>query len=202
MKGQTDIKTTFSPPMTVAKEKDRILAQIKAFMKPYEVAGLSKYLYDLERDGHVKVSRDTEKNPFLLRLTDSGKTFLEGGGYTRLSRMQTKRSAKKLLLRIIENVAVALISGYAGWALRGCSQSDSPECGEANRLINDSTSLSSASWSGLNEDSVASRAKSLTESLDNSASTLARDSMRMLEIETSAKHSKVRDGSRATPSGR
>lgn len=193
--------------MSGAKEKDRILAQIKAFKKPNEIAGLSKYLYDLERDGYVKVSRDTEKNPFLLRLTDSGKTFLESGGYGRLSKMQTKRSAKKrsakqLLLRIIENVAVALISGYAGWTLRGCSQSDSPECGEANRLRNDSTSLSSASWSGLNEDSVASRAKSLTEILDSSASTLASDSMRMLEIETSAKHSNVRDESNPIPSGK
>lgn len=62
--------------MSEAKEKDRILAQIKAFKKPYEITGLSKYLYDLERDGYVKVSRDAEKNPFLLRLTDSGKTFL------------------------------------------------------------------------------------------------------------------------------
>lgn len=83
-----------------------------------------------------------------------------------------------------------------------CVQSDNPECGEANRLINDSTSLSSASWSGLNEDSVASRAKSLTESFDSSASTLASDSMRILEMETSAKHSKVRDESKAMPSGK
>lgn len=188
--------------MSEAKEKDRILAQIKAFKKPYEITGLSKYLYDLERDGYVKVSRDAEKNPFLLRLTDSGKTFLESGGYTRLSRAQTKHSAKRLLLRIIENVAVALISGYAGWMLRGCSQSGSPECGEANRLINDSTSLSSASQSDLNEDSVASRAKSLTESLDNSASTLANDSIQILEIETSAKHSVARDESKAVPSGK
>lgn len=188
--------------MSEAKEKDRILAQIKAFKRPYEIAGLSKHLYDLERDGYVKVSRDTEKNPILLRLTGSGKAFIESGGYARLSKAQTKRSAKRLFLRIIENVAVALISGYAGWILRGCSQSDSPECGDANRLINDSTSLSPTSWSGLNEDSVASRAKSLTESLDSSASTLASDSMRILEIETSAKHSEVRDESNAMPSGK
>lgn len=188
--------------MNEAKEKDRILAEIKAFKKLYEIAGLSKYLYDLERDGYVKVSRDTEKNPFLLRLTDSGKTFLESGGYTRLSKVQTKHSAKRLFLRVIESVAVALVSGCVGWMLRGCFQSDNLEGGEANRLINDSTSLSSASQSGLNEDSVASRAKSLTESLDSSASTLASDSMRILEIETSAKHSDVRDESKAMPSGK
>lgn len=188
--------------MSEAKEKDRILAQIKAFKKPYEIAELSKYLYDLDKDGYVSVTYDTQKTPIIIRLTNSGKAFLDSGGYTRLSKTQTRRNAKGLALRIIENVAVALISGCAGWMLRGCNQSDNPECGEANRLINDSTSLSSASWSGLNEDSVASRAKSLTESFDSSARTLANDSMRMLEMETSAKHSNVRDESKAMPSGK
>lgn len=172
--------------MNEAKEKDCILAQIKAFKKPYEIAGLSKYLYDLERDGYVKVSRDTRKNPILLRLTSSGIALLESGGYVRLSKERTKRGAKRLALRVLENVAVALISGYAGWVLRGCTQSDNPECGEANSLINDSTSLSSASLPGLNEESAASRAKSLTVSLESSASTLASDSIRILEIDTSA----------------
>lgn len=188
--------------MSEAKEKNRILEQIKVFKCPHEIAGLSKHLYDLERDGYVNVSRDSEKNPILLRLTGSGKAFIESGGYVRLSKTRTKRSTKRLFLRIIENVAVALISGCAGWMLRGCFQSDNSECGKANRLINYSTSLSSASQSGLNDDNVASRAKSFTESLDNSASTLANDSTRVLEIETSAKHSDVRDESNAMPSGK
>lgn len=188
--------------MSEAKEKDRVLAQIQALKKPCEIAGLSKYLHGLERDGYISVSYDAAKAPITVRLTTEGKTFLDSGGYTRQSRAQAKRSAKAFALRIIENVVVALISGYAGWALRGCAQSPNPECGEANVLINDSTSLSSASQFGLNEDSVASRAKSLTESFDSSARTLANDSMRMLEMETSAKHSNVRDESKAMPSGK
>lgn len=188
--------------MSEAKEKDRILEQIKAFKPHSEIVGLNKHIDEFVKDGYVSGSFATDGSIITLRITPRGERFLENGGYTRLSRAQTKRSAKRFALRIIENVAVALISGYAGWMLRGCVQSDNPECGEANRFKNDSTSLSSASWSGLNEDSVASRAKSLTESLDNSASTLASDSMRMLEIETSAKHSNVRDESKAMPSGK
>lgn len=188
--------------MTEAKEKDRILAQIKARTPHGEIAGLNKHLDELAKDGYVSGSFATDGSIITIRITPQGERFLDNDGYTRLSKTQAKRSAKRLFMRIIENVAVALISGYAGWMLRGCSQSDSPECGEANCLRNDSTSLSSASWSGLNEDSVASRAKSLTESLDNSASTLASDSMRILEIETSAKHSNVRDESKPMPSGK
>lgn len=188
--------------MTSANLKDRILAQLQAHTPHTEIEGLGECIDELTKDGYVSGTFATDGSIIIIRITPKGVRFLENGGYTGQRRAEAKRSVKRHALRIAENVAVALISGYAGWALRGCAQPSSPECGEANRLINDSTSLSSASWSGLNEDSVASRAKSLTESLDNSASTLARDSMRMLEIETSAKHSKVRDGSRATPSGR
>ena len=46
--------------MSEAKEKDRILAQIKAFKQPHEIAGLSKFLYEFEPEGHVKVWRDEE----------------------------------------------------------------------------------------------------------------------------------------------
>ncbi|MDE6453371.1 MAG: hypothetical protein K2L27_04115 [Muribaculaceae bacterium] len=188
--------------MSEAKEKDRILAQIQAFKPINEIEGLTKHLFDLEQAGFITVKYDAEKTPIFIRITTNGKAFLESGGYTRLSRAQTRRNAKGLVLRIVENVAVALISGYAGWALRGYTQSDNPECGEANRLIIDSTLWSSESQLGLNEDSVASRAKSLTESLESSASTLANDSIRILEIETSAKHSAVRDESKAMPSGK
>lgn len=188
--------------MSEAKEKDRILAEIKAFKPLNEIEGLRRHLYDLEQAGFITVKYDTEKNPIFIRITTNGKAFLESGGYARLSKAQTRSSAKRLFLRIIENVAVAMISGYAGWMLRGCTQSDNPECTDASVLINDSTSLSQRSSSGLNEDSVASRAKWSGVSLDNAKSTLDNDSMRILEIETSAKHSNVRDESKAMPSGK
>ena len=78
--------------MSEAKEKDRILAQIKAFKQPYEIAVLSKFLYDLERDGYISVWYDTEKKPITIRLTNKGKAFLDSGGYT--ARHKTERKSK------------------------------------------------------------------------------------------------------------
>lgn len=193
--------------MSEAKEKDRILAQIKAFKTPNEIAGLSKHLYDLERDGHVTVWRDEQGDMISLRITQSGKDFLDGGGYAALSKMERSTMIRKALLspvgRIVEAVVVASLVIIVGWWLKDCyGISDSPECTDANVLINDSTSLSQRSSSGLNEDSVASRAKWSGVSLDNAKSTLESDSIRILEIETSAKHSNVRDESKAMPSGK
>lgn len=78
--------------MSEAKEKDRILAQIKAFKPHNEIEGLSKYIYDLERDGFISVKYDTEKNPIIIRLTTDGKAFLDSGGYT--TRHKTERKSK------------------------------------------------------------------------------------------------------------
>ncbi len=68
--------------MSEAKEKDRILAEIKAFKQPNEIAGLSKFLYDLEGDGFIKVWRDEQNHPITLRLTEQGGRFLDSGGYS------------------------------------------------------------------------------------------------------------------------
>lgn len=79
--------------MSEAKEKDRILAQIKAFKPHNEIEGLSKHLYDLERDGHISVWYDTEKNPITIRLTNKGKAFLDSGGYTTARRKSKSPAA-------------------------------------------------------------------------------------------------------------
>ena len=69
--------------MNEAKEKDRILAQIKAF-KPYnEIEGLSKHIYELERDGYVSVVHDEQGGLITVRLTQRGKSFLDNGGYSK-----------------------------------------------------------------------------------------------------------------------
>lgn len=193
--------------MSEAKEKDRILAQIKAFKKPYEIAGLSKYLYDLERDGHASVWRDEQGDLISIRITKSGMDFLDSGGYAALSKTERNAKLRKVLLspigRIVEAAIISSLMIIVGWWLKDrYGISDSPECTDASVLINDSTSLSSASELGLNEDSVASRAKWSGVSLDNAKSTLESDSIRILEIETSAKHSKVRDESNPIPSGK
>lgn len=193
--------------MSEAKEKDRILTQIKAFTKPSEISGLSKHLNNLERDGHVSAWRDEQGGLINVRITQSGRDFLDGGGYIALSKTERNAKLRKALLspfgRIVEAVIIASIMIIVGWWLKGhYGISDSPECTDASVLINDSTSLSSASELGLNEDSVASRAKWSGVSLDNAKSTLESDSIRILEIETSAKHSVARDESKATPSGK
>lgn len=193
--------------MSEAKEKDRVLAQIKAFKQPNEIAGLSKYLYSLERDGFVKAWRDEQGGLISVRLTQSGKDFLDSGGYSVLSKAENKAKIRKVLLspigRIVEAVIVAALVIIVGWWMKDrYGISDNPECTEDIALKNDSTSLSSQSFMGLNDDNVASRAKCSGVSLDSAASTLASDSMRMLEMETSAKHSSVRDESNAMPSGK
>lgn len=68
--------------MSEAKEKDRILTQIKAFKPLNEIEGLSRYLYDLEQAGFVVVKYNGEKAPIFIRITTNGKVFLESGGYT------------------------------------------------------------------------------------------------------------------------
>lgn len=69
--------------MSEAKEKDRILAQIKAFKPHGEIEGLSKYLYDLERDECVSAVRDEQGDLIVVRLTPLGKNFLDNGGYSK-----------------------------------------------------------------------------------------------------------------------
>lgn len=95
--------------MNEAKDKDRILSQIKAFKKPYEIADLSKYLYDLENDGYVKVTRDAEKKPIMLRLTNNGETFVDSGGYTARHKSERKSKLSAKAIAVIGFVAGAII---------------------------------------------------------------------------------------------
>lgn len=78
--------------MSEVKEKDRILAEIKAFTPHNEIEGLSKHLYDLEQDGYISVWYDTEKKPIAIRLTNKSKAFLDSGGYT--ARHKAERKSK------------------------------------------------------------------------------------------------------------
>lgn len=84
--------------MSEAKEKDRILAQIKALNPHNEIEGLSKYLCDLERDGHVKVWRDEQHKPIDVKLTEQGKRLVADGGY----QTQRKRKAKESALKAVK----------------------------------------------------------------------------------------------------
>ena len=193
--------------MSQPKDKDRILAQIKAFTPIAEIEGLSKHLHDLENDGYVKVERSSRLEPYLIRLTASGKSFLESGGYMARDKRNRTRNAKKTLLRIVEKVAIALISGYCGWLLRGFipennTAPSSPEPAQPYSLSADSIRLSSASQRLLNDESVPSRAKSRTVISDSSASTRRTLSIGTPDKDMSAAHSSNFDESKAMPSGK
>lgn len=110
--------------MTEAKEKDRILTQIKAFTKPNEIAGLSKHLNDLERDGHVSVWRDEQGGLISLRITQSGMDFLNSGGYgsprkgSKSSTIRLKLFRKELwglILTVIGGLIIAYLNKILGW---------------------------------------------------------------------------------------
>lgn len=186
-----------------AKAKDRILKKLQAFKPHGEIKGLEKYLSQLEAEGFVSVVRDTKGQLVLVRLTPKGKAFLESGGYVQRRKQKIVPWVLSHIWQIVSAVLIAVLTIIAAWWLKTTyGISDNPECGELSAIKNDSTFLSSASQFGLNDDSVASREKSLGVSLDNSKSTLASDSIRIPSIETSAVQSNVREESKAIPSGK
>lgn len=107
--------------MSEAKEKDRILAQIKAFKQPHEIAGLSKFLYDFEQEGHVKVRRDEQGVLISVRLTQSGTDFLDSGWYSAkrwLIYPKVKSVGKGVwafALTVISGLIIAYLSKRLGW---------------------------------------------------------------------------------------
>ncbi len=198
--------------MNTAREKDRILAEIKACKPHGEIEGLYNMLYSLERDGMVDVLYDSERKPIRIRLTRNGEELIAKGGY---AKMRTKRAKNKIgssVARISEAVIIALLSGYFGWLLRGFTQSDNTaslqaEPIEQNSIREDSTALSTEASLLLKHDSVDNRAKSLTTISDSSANTLLIDSTGTPTRETSALHlDKVPSfpavGYKSTPSGK
>lgn len=82
--------------MSEAKEKDRILAQIKAFKPHGEIVGMEKHIDELVEDGYVSGSFATDGSIITIRITPQGERFLENGGYTALDKAarKSKLSAK------------------------------------------------------------------------------------------------------------
>lgn len=110
--------------MSEAKEKDRILAEIKAFKPHNEIEGLSKHLYDLERDGYVKVWRNEQNHLITVRLTPQGNAVLESGGYSAVRRKSKSPATLHKILRkelwvlvwaVIAGLIVAYLSKILGW---------------------------------------------------------------------------------------
>lgn len=82
--------------MSEAKEKDRILAEIKARKHHSKIVGLSKHIDEFVKDGYVSGSFATDGSIITIRITPQGERFLENGGYTALYKVtrKSKLSAK------------------------------------------------------------------------------------------------------------
>lgn len=76
--------------MSEAKEKDRILAQIRAFTPHNEIEGLHRHIDALNADGYVSVVGDGEGGIIVARITPQGERFLDSGGYTARSKAERK----------------------------------------------------------------------------------------------------------------
>lgn len=72
--------------MSEAKEKDRLLSQIKAQTSFENIKNLSKYIDELETSRYVHTAKEEGGGIVAVRLTAEGQRFLESGGYTRLYR--------------------------------------------------------------------------------------------------------------------
>lgn len=110
--------------MSEAKEKDRILAQIKAFKPHGEIVGLNKHIDELVKDGYVSGSFATDGSIIVVRITPKGKRFLENGGYTAARRKSKSHAASLKPLRkelwvliwaVIAGLIIAYLSKRLGW---------------------------------------------------------------------------------------
>lgn len=109
--------------MSEAKEKDRILAQIKAFKPHNEIEGLNKHIDELVKDGYVSGSFATDGSIIVVRITPKGKRFLDNGGYAaarRKSKFPAWHKALRkdlwgLILAILAAVIATYLSKRLGW---------------------------------------------------------------------------------------
>lgn len=110
--------------MSEAKEKDRILEQIKAFKPHNEIEGLNKHIDELVKDGYVSGSFATDGSIIVVRITPKGKRFLDNGGYAAVRR-KSKFPATwhkalwkdlwGLILAILAAVIATYLSKRLGW---------------------------------------------------------------------------------------
>ncbi len=110
--------------MSEAKEKDRILAQIKAFKPHGEIEGLNKHIDELVKDGYVSGSFATDGSVIVIRITPKGKRFLDNGGYAAVRRKYKShatwhKALRKdlwgLILAILAAVIATYLSKRLGW---------------------------------------------------------------------------------------
>ncbi len=99
--------------MSEAKEKDKILAQIKALVHHSEIDGISRHIDALKTDGYVSVAGDEQGGIIVARITPQGERFLENGGYAsilRHKRMATVRKGLKWALVTVIGAALTVLT--------------------------------------------------------------------------------------------
>lgn len=92
-----------------ARDKDRILAEIKAYKPHNEIEGLAEVLPELESDGLVDVWRDEQRKPIMVRLSDKGQLFVSKGGGTAQRKQKVKAKMRQCLLWLLAILIAALI---------------------------------------------------------------------------------------------
>lgn len=105
--------------MTEVKEKDRILAEIKARKHHGDIVGLNKHIDEFIKDGYVSGSFATDGSAITIRATPRGERFLENGGYTARNKAERKSRISALGWMIIGavggSVLTELVHILAGW---------------------------------------------------------------------------------------
>lgn len=97
--------------MSEAKEKDRILAQIKARKPHGEIVGLNKHIDEFVKDGYVSGSFATDGSIISIRITPQGERFLENGGYAKNRRTEKRSKVKSELWNGLKFVLAAVVGG-------------------------------------------------------------------------------------------
>ena len=82
-----------------AKEKDKILLEIKADMFDYKKAIHGEIIPELKRSGYVDITRT--KDGSFFDITDKGRAFLNSGGFSTIKKEKTKSKYNKALIWII-----------------------------------------------------------------------------------------------------
>ena len=91
--------------MSEAKEKDQILAQIKALKHHGEIVGLERHLVSLKADNLLDVWYNEQRQPISIRLSDKGESFIKDGGYA----AQRNRKIKAIALKFAKWFLVTVI---------------------------------------------------------------------------------------------
>lgn len=97
--------------MNEAKEKDRILAEIKARKSHKEIVGLNKHLDEFIKDSYVRCSFATDGSIITIRITPQGDRLLENGGYTKIGHKAKRAKVKSELSNAFKFLLAALVGG-------------------------------------------------------------------------------------------